>query len=66
MYCVDPLKPQPYPGPSAQDQYRRARHELLSTSLETIERNVRTQLASILGEGGFDPATDIIAMTVNR
>jgi spermidine dehydrogenase len=53
-------------GLSPRDQYRRARHELLSTSFETIERNVRVQLASMLGEGGFDPATDIMAITVNR
>jgi spermidine dehydrogenase len=53
-------------GLSPREQYRRARHELLSTSFETIERNVRAQLASMLGEGGFDPATDIMAITVNR
>jgi spermidine dehydrogenase len=53
-------------GLSPREQYRRARHELLSTSFETIERNVRAQLASMLGEAGFDPATDIMAITVNR
>ena len=53
-------------GLSPRDQYRRARYELLSTSFETIERNVRFQLASMLREGGFDPATDIMAITVNR
>jgi spermidine dehydrogenase len=53
-------------GLSPREQYRQARHELLSTSFETIERNVRVQLASMLGEGGFDPATDIEAITVNR
>jgi spermidine dehydrogenase len=53
-------------GLSAQEQYRRARHELLSTPFETIERNVREQLFSMLGEAGFDPTTDIMAITVNR
>jgi len=53
-------------GLTAKEQYRRARHELMSTSFETIERKVRAQLASMLGEGGFDPATDIMAITVNR
>jgi len=53
-------------GLSPPEQYRRARHELLSTSFETIERNARAQLASMLGEAGFDPATDIMAITVNR
>ncbi|MEO2169869.1 MAG: FAD-dependent oxidoreductase [bacterium] len=53
-------------GLSPREQYRRARHELLSTSFEIIERNVRAQLASLLGQGGFDPAADIMAITVNR
>jgi spermidine dehydrogenase len=53
-------------GLSPREQYRRARHELLSTSFETIERNTRAQLVSLLGEGGFDPTTDIMAITVNR
>jgi spermidine dehydrogenase len=49
-----------------QEQSRMARHELSSTSFETIERHVREQLASMLGEAGFDPATDILGITVNR
>jgi spermidine dehydrogenase len=53
-------------GLTAKEQYRRARYELLSTSYEEIERNVREQLASLLAEGGFDPATDIVGITVNR
>jgi spermidine dehydrogenase len=51
---------------TAREQYRRGRYELMSTSFDTIERNVRTQLAGMLGEGGFDPATDITGITVNR
>jgi spermidine dehydrogenase len=31
-----------------------------------FERNIRTQLARILGPAGFNPATDIAAITVNR
>lgn len=53
-------------GLSPREQYRRARHELMSTPFETIERNVRNQLASMLGTAGFDPATDIAGITVNR
>lgn len=53
-------------GLTAKEQYRLARHELMSTSFETIERNVRTQLSSLLGSAGFDPAKDIIGITVNR
>jgi spermidine dehydrogenase len=53
-------------GLTPREQYRRARYELLSTPFETIERHVRIQLTSMLGEGGFDPAEDITAITVNR
>jgi spermidine dehydrogenase len=35
-------------------------------SFETIERNTREQLQRMLGEGGFDAARDIAAITVNR
>ena len=51
---------------TAKEQYRKARHDLLSTSFETIERNVRAQLGSMLGSAGFDPAKDIMGITVNR
>ena len=42
------------------------RHELFATSYETIERNIRRQLAGSLSAAGFDPARDIEAITVNR
>ena len=48
------------------DQNRAGRAELLATSFETFERNIRDQLARTLGAGGFDPARDITAITVNR
>ncbi len=57
-----PLKP----GLSAPDQFRAGRQELLETSFETFERNVRDQLGRILGPAGFDPARDIAGLTVNR
>ena len=50
----------------AAEQFRAGRHELLATSFETFERNIRQQLAAMLAEGGFDPARDIRAITVNR
>ena len=53
-------------GYTNSEQFRLARLELLSTSFETIERSVRSQLGSMLGEGGFDPAEDILGITVNR
>jgi spermidine dehydrogenase len=54
------------PGLDARAQHRAGRVELLSTSFETIERSIRGQLARLLGDGGFDPADDILAITVNR
>ena len=42
------------------------RMELYTTTFETMERSVREQLARTLGSGGFDPARDIAAITVNR
>jgi spermidine dehydrogenase len=54
------------PGLSEHDQNRAGRTELLSTSFETFERNIRDQLGRTLKEGGFDPARDITAITVNR
>ena len=54
------------PGLSARDQHRAGRAELLATPFETFERNLRDQMGRILGAGGFDPAHDITAITVNR
>ena len=42
------------------------RAQMLATPFETYERNIREQLAALLGPGGFDPAKDILAITVNR
>ncbi len=56
----------PDAGPTPREQYRAGRYELLSTSFETMEREIRSQLAGTLGSGGFDPARDIAAITVNR
>ena len=47
-------------------QHRAGRTELLSTTFATFERLIRQQLGAILGPGGFDPARDIRAITVNR
>ena len=54
------------PGLSAQEQWRAGRRELLATSFETFEREIRDQLNRTLGGGGFDAARDIEAITVNR
>jgi spermidine dehydrogenase len=54
------------PGLSAREQQRAGHYELLATQFETFERNIRDQLARVLSSGGFDPARDIEAITVNR
>ena len=58
----------PLPGSELpnRERYRLGRHELLSMTFETFERNIRDQLGRTLGPGGFDPARDIKAITVNR
>ncbi len=55
-----------HPGLSARDQQAMGRYELFGTPFETFERNIREQLGRVLGSGGFDPARDIAAITVNR
>ena len=54
------------PGLPARDQHRAGRIELQATNFATFEREIRDQLGRILGPGGFDPARDIRAITVNR
>jgi len=54
------------PGKPRKEQHRLGRAELLATSFEQFEREIRGQLGRTLAEGGFDPARDIEAITVNR
>ncbi len=54
------------PGLPEREQHKVGRAELLATPFETFERNIRDQLGRCLGGGGFDPARDITAITVNR
>jgi spermidine dehydrogenase len=54
------------PGHPARQQHSMGRMELYTTTFETMERKIRDQLARTLGPGGFDPARDITAITVNR
>ncbi len=53
-------------GRSVAEQWKAARHGLLATTFATFERKIRDQLGRILSAGGFDPARDIEAITVNR
>lgn len=54
------------PGTTAREKQRTGRMILLNTKFDAFEKNIRGQLARILGSGGFDPASDIEAITVNR
>lgn len=58
--------PTPGDGSRPRDQFRTGREELLNLPFETIERETRAQLTAILKPHGFDPARDILAITVNR
>jgi len=54
------------PGRPAREQHKLGRIQLFVTPFETYERNIREQLARMLVGGGFDPARDILEITVNR
>src|SRR5579864_24172 len=54
------------PGLPRKEQNRAGQQELLSMTFEDFEVKIRQQLARMLGPGGFDPAEDIAAITVNR
>jgi spermidine dehydrogenase len=54
------------PGLSQRDQNRVGRAEMQATGFEDFERHIRDQLGRTLAPGGFDPAADITAITVNR
>jgi spermidine dehydrogenase len=54
------------PGLPRREQHRAGQHELLSMTFEGFEREIRAQLARMLAGGGFDPASDIVGITVNR
>jgi spermidine dehydrogenase len=63
-----PCRPSPIGEPAlpARHQHRLGHAELLETSFETFERNIRDELGRALGGGGFDPAREIAGITVNR
>jgi spermidine dehydrogenase len=54
------------PGLPRKDQHKDGWRQLLQTSWEHVELETRRELARILGPGGFDPAGDILGITVNR
>ncbi|GLX00397.1 FAD/NAD(P)-binding protein [Microtetraspora sp. NBRC 16547] len=54
------------PNPDPRIGAVKGRVELIQTPFEQIERTTRELLLRSLGQGGFDPARDITAITVNR
>jgi len=54
------------PGLPPREQQKLGRYELLTTLFSDFERTIRDQLLRTLAEGGFDPARDVEAITVNR
>jgi spermidine dehydrogenase len=53
-------------GVSERDQNLAGRRSLVDMKFEDMEREIRDMLGRALGEGGFDPAQDIEAITANR
>jgi spermidine dehydrogenase len=56
----------PNSGMNARDQARAGRGRLYGQSFEQLEAQLRDQLQRMLGPGGFNHQTDILAITVNR
>jgi len=54
------------PGLPRKEQNRIGQQELLTSSFQKFELEVRRQLARMMAGTGFDPAEDIAAITVNR
>ena len=56
----------PDSGMNARDQARAGRGQLYGQTFEQLEAQLRDQLQRMLGPGGFNHETDILAITVNR
>jgi spermidine dehydrogenase len=54
------------PGLPRKEQNRSGARQLLTTTFEQFELEIRRHLGAMLGPGGFDPAADIVGLTVNR
>lgn len=57
---------QPGQGLDARSQNKLGRQKMLALSFADYERAMRLQARNALANGGFDPARDIVAITVNR
>lgn len=56
----------PDSGMAPRERFRAGRAFLLGTPFDVLERDIRAQLDSMLGQGGFQSARDIRGITVNR
>lgn len=56
----------PNSGMNGRDQARAGRGKLYGQTFEQLEAQLRDQLHRMLGPGGFNHQTDILAITVNR
>lgn len=54
------------PGLPRKEQNRAGADQLLTTTFEQFELEIRRHLTRMLGPAGFDPAADIVGLTVNR
>ena len=54
------------PGLPRKEQHRAGQQQLLTTTFQQFELEIRSHLARMLGPAGFDPAGDIVGLTVNR
>jgi len=54
------------PGLPRKEQNRAGQKQLLSMTFEQYEYEIRSHLTRMLSGGGFDPASDIVGITVNR
>lgn len=55
-----------HPGMPAKEQGQLGRLALLEKSFADLEREIREQMLRLFGEAGFDPATDIAGVILNR
>ncbi len=53
-------------GLNRREQHTVARNNMLTTSFDTFENNLRDQMTRVLSGGGFDDERDILGITVNR
>ncbi len=54
------------PGLPKKQQHIAGSRDLLAATFETFELNIREDLDRMLSGSGFDPARDVVAITVNR